>query len=143
MKKGFTLIEILVVISIIAILAGIGISVFSGVQKNNRDQARIRDLQAIKQALELYRSDNGDYPVTGNVGVGTTLTNPSRTKIYLEAWPADPINGQLYKYVKASTGTGFVVCAKKEGTIADTALTDCLSAICDTSNTCNIGLQSD
>lgn len=120
-SNGFTLIEIMITISIIAVLAAVSISVFSNVQKSNRDQKRIRDLQSIKQALELYRSDNGAYP---------SVKDDLMTK-YLAAWPSDPVVSQSYFYQK--TSTEFIICAKKEGNMAD--FPPCGAG--------NIGLQSD
>lgn len=128
-KKGFTLVEILVSISIVSILAVIGISVFNAAQKNNRDQARMRDLQAIKQALELYRSDNHIYPDTQNDLVDK----------YLSAWPADPVSGKVYAYAK--TTTGFAVCAKGESLSSPACP---VSLVCTTGGeTCDLGLASD
>lgn len=63
-RSGFTLVELLVVITILAILSVIGITAFSGVQKNARDSRRKGDLRSIKIALELYKQTNGRYPGT-------------------------------------------------------------------------------
>lgn len=68
---GFTLIELLVVISIIATLSAIAITVFTGVQKGMRDVRRKSDLEAIRQAIEMYYNANGRFPGAG------TCNNPS------------------------------------------------------------------
>ena len=140
-KTGFTLVELLVTIAIIAILAGVGVAVFSMAQKNTRDQMRIRDLQTIKQALEMYRSDEGGYPDDTDINFIPdgliSLISPS----YLSAWPTDPVSGQSYVYVK--TAGGFVVCAKKEGSMADFSPCVSVSVDCTDTDKCNIGLQSD
>lgn len=61
--QGFTLVELLVVIAIIAILSVIGVTVFSGVQKNARDAKRKADVDAIITALETkYNAINNTYP---------------------------------------------------------------------------------
>jgi prepilin-type N-terminal cleavage/methylation domain-containing protein len=61
-KKGFTLVELLVVIAILAILAVIGLAVFSGVQKNARDARRREEIDSIAKALEANKvMNNGTY----------------------------------------------------------------------------------
>lgn len=91
--RGFTLIELLAVITIIAILSTIGFSVFSGAQKNSRDQQRFRDLNAVSQALELYRNDNQSYPAS--------LSDLLPT--YLDSLPSDPTAGRSYQYLASPT----------------------------------------
>jgi len=61
-KKGFTLIELLVVISIIALLSTV---IMTAVEENRikaKDRALVQSAIQLRNALELYKSDNGDYP---------------------------------------------------------------------------------
>lgn len=61
MKKGFTLVELLVAISIIAILSTIGLITFSGIQSKARDSARKNNLRTLATALEIYFQKNSHY----------------------------------------------------------------------------------
>ncbi len=61
--RGFTLIEILVVIGIIAILSGIVMAKLGGSSANTRDAKRQADLKMLGVALEVYFNQNGSYPV--------------------------------------------------------------------------------
>lgn len=60
--KGFTLIEILIVITIIGILATVGLYSFDNARQKARDSKRKQDLQTIKTALVLYYQDFRQYP---------------------------------------------------------------------------------
>jgi len=60
--RGFTIVELLIVIVVIAILAAITVVAYNGIQARGRDSARKNDLVFIKKALELYYIDNGRYP---------------------------------------------------------------------------------
>ncbi len=62
--KGFTIIELIIVISIIALLSVIGISTYGAVQVDARNTKRKSDLKEIRAALELYRTEVGTYPST-------------------------------------------------------------------------------
>lgn len=63
MKKGFTLVELLVVISIIATLTAILLPNFMGARERAKDAQKIQDLNAVKNALRLYYNDNQGYPL--------------------------------------------------------------------------------
>lgn len=117
---GFTLVELMVIITIIAILAAISIGLFATIQKSGRDAKRKSDLAKIQSALEQYHADQNNYPVTGNVGIGTTLKSPSGTKIYLNNIPNDS-RGGIYRYcyqalpaTPTPCNNSTTVCAKYE-----------------------------
>jgi len=60
--NGFTLIELLVVISIIGVLSTIAMTSLSGVRMKARDARRLSDMEQIRNALEMYKSNHGYYP---------------------------------------------------------------------------------
>ncbi len=68
-SKGFTIIELLVVILVVAILAGIVLFTFNGVQKKTRDADRRADISEIANQVQLYfvQDDNAKYPTLQQV----------------------------------------------------------------------------
>ncbi|WP_374357833.1 type II secretion system major pseudopilin GspG [Chitinimonas sp.] len=102
-QAGFTLIEILVVIVILAILGALVVPKIM----NRPDEARVvaakQDVQAIVQALKLYKLDNGVYPsneqgLKALVEKPTTGSIPANWKSYLDKLPQDPW-GHSYIYL--------------------------------------------
>lgn len=77
MKKGFTLVELLVTITIIAIFSAIGLVVYSSVLKQGRDSKRQSDLRSIQSALEQYYADQFYYPAT--LTFGSALSASGKT----------------------------------------------------------------
>ncbi len=70
-QKGFTLIELMVVIAIISLLSSIMLASFSGARSSTRNAQRLRDLTTMRTALELYAQDHqGHYPLNIGPGVG-------------------------------------------------------------------------
>ena len=63
-KSAFTLVELLVVLSIVVILAGITFSVASGVQSTRLKSTAKAELSLLAQSIESFRMNQGDYPVT-------------------------------------------------------------------------------
>lgn len=110
---GFTLIELMVTIAIIAILAAVGLVVYSTAQKSGRISKRAQDLDALKTALVIYRSSNPSYPATFAPG-GTVNYNPVETNLgvlvpaYMPMLPADPL-GSTYPYRYASDGVDYKI----------------------------------
>ncbi len=69
-KKGFTLVELLVVISIIGLLSSVAVVSLNSSRVKARDAKRLADMKQIMTALELYNSVNGYYPLSDFDGCG-------------------------------------------------------------------------
>lgn len=70
-KRGFTIVELLIVIVIIGILAALVIITYSGIQQKARDTERKTDINAVHGHLEAYYAQNGKYPTLANVNDST------------------------------------------------------------------------
>lgn len=65
-KKGFTVVELLVVIVVIAILATISVASYGYLKTDARNKSLLSDISNIKQAMEIYRSREGEFPTCSN-----------------------------------------------------------------------------
>ena len=63
-SKGFTIVELLIVIVVIGILAAITIVAYNGIQQRSRDTARESDISTITKALESFYIINGEFPTS-------------------------------------------------------------------------------
>lgn len=110
-KKGFTLIELMVAMVIIGILTALSLAAFTGARKTARDSKRKADLEEVRSALEMCRTDDdeGEYPI-GTLVSGSAIT--CDTSSYMTI-PADPLSGQRYYYT-SSDGVTYALCAKLE-----------------------------
>lgn len=130
--KGFTLIELLVVIGMLGVLAtGVIILVNPSEQlKKGRDSQRKADLRAIQTALELYRAENGAYPLIGPSKVGghwnveSIEDNLNENVTYLVKIPIGPSGGTSctesspgdYGYAVPSDGSKYTLFTYLENT---------------------------
>jgi len=113
MKKNiiaFTLIEILVVTTIIGILTAAGATAYSMMGKTSRDARRKADLEQIRSALEMYRSNStsSSYPTTAE---GLAILSSGSPK-YLETAITDPKTNAPYQY--DSSGSDYTPSTKLE-----------------------------
>lgn len=97
-KKGFTVVELMVVISIIGILSTITFASFSQAQKRARIAKRVSDLKQMQVALEYYYAVNRSYPNSAGVwitecvefnGTGNNVI-PGLVPNYISKIPVDP-----------------------------------------------------
>jgi len=99
---GFSLVELLVVISIIAVLSAVLMVNFVGMRERSRDSQKIQDLNTIKDALRMYYNDVQAYPSPGVTC--TTCLNGAIGSSYMPG-----IANVGYTYAAAPDGNSFVV----------------------------------
>ena len=102
--KGFTLVEIMVVVVIMGILAALVVPKMMGRTDDARILAAKQDIATIMQGLKLYRLDNQRYPTTGQglqalISIPTSSPIPANWKSggYLDRLSKDPW-GNTYQY---------------------------------------------
>ena len=104
-QRGFTLIEVMVVIAILGILAALIVPKIMSRPDEARRVAAKQDIATVMQALKLYRLDNGRYP-TQDQGLSALIKKPDTDPVpnnwkgggYLERLPNDPW-GAPYQYL--------------------------------------------
>jgi len=113
MKKGFTLVELLVVIAIIAILSTLSVVALNSARTKARDARRLSDIKQIRTALEMYFDSNMAYPdptASTTIGTGSYACLTSNGwkdntcagggTIFMQKVPGDPQSSRDYKYAK-------------------------------------------
>lgn len=111
-RTGFSLIEVIVAMTIVAVLAAVSVVSYSGAVKTSRDARRKKDLVQIQAALEAYKLVNGTYPV--HTACASTHTRPGCngldpwipgiTSTYIDVLPTDP-NAKVPGYIPSSPTT--------------------------------------
>lgn len=99
--NGFTIVELLIVIVVIAILAAISIVAYNGIQDRATNARRLNDMEVITKALEMYKAQKGYYPAVQSNSSGGWERSAINPDNFLQALedekiidrvPVDPIN---------------------------------------------------
>lgn len=101
--SGFTLVEMMVVVAIIAILASVFLIGLQGFRGSAYDSRRLSDLQKIQSYLELYYNQQRQYPNTSDWA--TLQADIKGAQIGVNQLPNDPVSGQTYSYAPCLTGS--------------------------------------
>ncbi len=120
-SRGFTLVEILIVVIILGILAAIVIPQFTNASSNARSSSVASTLQTLRGQIELFKIQHGDTPpgtaalsvvMTGKTNAGDTTTVAAGTTgtlgPYVQAFPTNPVNGFSTVVNSAGSTAGWV-----------------------------------
>jgi len=150
---GFTIIELLIVMGILAVLSTFFISGYTGTQRRARDAERKSDLKQIANSLELYFNDHHRYTAASGITIaGCPSTGPTScawgsgpftdgTTVYFKIVPSDPSNGFTYVYRTDANGTNFRLYARLENSDDPDIITGLSENACHASG-CNFAITS-
>lgn len=102
--RGFTILELLIVVAIIGILAAVTMVLLNSTRAHGRDSRRLEDLRSIENGLHLYAAGhNGLYPEASPAETIDGQTDTLSTKLIadedMDAVPTDPLHpGMVYQY---------------------------------------------
>jgi prepilin-type N-terminal cleavage/methylation domain-containing protein len=95
-RSGFTLLEVLFTVLIVAILAAVAVPLYTNSKTSSETTTCKNNIQAIATAESKYKFDNGSY---STANAATDLLSEG-----LAAWPACPLAGGVYTVVTSGTG---------------------------------------
>ena len=121
-RPGFTLVELLIVIIVIAVLAAIAIPKFVNSSERSKEASLHADLKLVRNAIQLFNNDTGYYPAlltdlaasaapaSGKDSTGTTqsITASNWKGPYLTTVPTDPVSTAALTYSVTSPTVGQV-----------------------------------
>lgn len=111
-KLGFSLIEFLVVATLIIVISSIVMIGYSASSKNTRDKQREKDMQVVRTAMEQYYEIYKAYPDA--TSMSDLLNNSAFTEFLQNSDVHDPINSGTYQYTVSSDSTSFQIGYTKE-----------------------------
>ncbi|MFZ1242789.1 MAG: prepilin-type N-terminal cleavage/methylation domain-containing protein, partial [Candidatus Saccharimonas sp.] len=109
-RRGFTIVELLIVIVVIAVLAAISIVSYNGIQERARKSEILSAADQMSKVVELYKIDNNSYPICSvgeNTGCALSSMSSQLVPKYVNALPA--YSGGIYNYVADGDSWGIGV----------------------------------
>lgn len=119
--RGFTIVELLIVIVVLGILAAITIVAYSGIQQRARDSQRQNDMSELTKVLELYYTDNGRYPPTSASCNAAGLNGWATTADASGCWAT------FISYFKPYMGSGSIIDPSHQINVVDLAIYNSLN----------------
>ena len=113
-KKGFTLIELVIVIAILGILAGIAIPRFLNATATARGARIVADLRTIDSAIVIYNAKTGNLPAaTTDLTTAGSGANPTQYQL-LAVWPKPPVGAAVFPAAPAAASVDIASSAQYE-----------------------------
>lgn len=130
-QQGFNLIELLLIIAVLIVLVLISVWALAGQRTRARDAKRISDIRQIRTALELYKINEGEYPLVANAlvlgsaqaaklcsnaegGLVSSQTACLVDTTYMSVMPGDPLAGQKYLFTSQADGYNLQFTTEKD-----------------------------
>lgn len=127
-KKGFTLVELVIVVAVMAILVAIAIPTVGAVTRNAKVATYNSNAKTIESMikLEVANNDKGEATASTSVQPSTVVTALTNAKLGIngtteyETFYFDPVNEVVRVYTKAASGSGYTAPSKEEGDLTIT-----------------------
>lgn len=104
-RKGFTLVELIVVVAVLGILASIAVPRLSGFTQNAQDQAKATNEKLLEKAASFYLAENGNPATALTWDGGTENTDDTEWQDYLDEWPDNFDNTKHFEVVIGTDGS--------------------------------------
>jgi general secretion pathway protein G len=121
-RRGFTLVELLIVIVILAVLAAIAIPKFMNSGVRSKESSLKSNLKLVRNSLELFHNDTGAWPATlsdlavttapasgkDSTGATKTISSSDFKGPYIQSVPTDPVSNSAFTYSVTSPTVGTI-----------------------------------